>query len=315
MAKDAYYFSHDCNARNDNKIQALRTKYGVEGYGRYWILIEILREQREFQLKLKEYVYIALSREMECDVDQVKEFIDDCVNQYELFESDGESLWSPSLNARMDRFLKQQEQRRSAGRKGGLKSGKARRSDTQAETESDESEQDEPEAKRSEAKAPLKQRSSELEANEANKIKLNKIKLNKIYYSHTNKPSNSTGEPAENDCPGLKKDIDYFSEHFSVNDYPFVFKKYMGVQTKKPNKIDKAKARSVLEYLYKILPDNSPEDLYNEMLELYESFCNWSRNGKNWQNGIKIDSPTLQQFEKHIDSVIVRFKQERTGVN
>ena len=31
--KDAYFFSHDCNARNDPKILALRSVYGAEGYG------------------------------------------------------------------------------------------------------------------------------------------------------------------------------------------------------------------------------------------------------------------------------------------
>ena len=31
--KDAYFFSHDCNARNDPKILALRSVYGARGTG------------------------------------------------------------------------------------------------------------------------------------------------------------------------------------------------------------------------------------------------------------------------------------------
>lgn len=46
--KDAYFFSHDCNARNDPKILALRSVYGAEGYGVYFMLVEILREQPEY---------------------------------------------------------------------------------------------------------------------------------------------------------------------------------------------------------------------------------------------------------------------------
>ena len=46
--KDAYYFPHDCNARNDPKILALRSVFGAEGYGVYWMLIEILREQPDY---------------------------------------------------------------------------------------------------------------------------------------------------------------------------------------------------------------------------------------------------------------------------
>jgi hypothetical protein len=43
--KDAYYFSHDTNARNDPKIAAMRQSYGVEGYGLYWIVVEMLAER------------------------------------------------------------------------------------------------------------------------------------------------------------------------------------------------------------------------------------------------------------------------------
>jgi hypothetical protein len=42
--KDSLYFAHDLNARNDLKIIRLRTKYGAEGYGIFWMLIEILAE-------------------------------------------------------------------------------------------------------------------------------------------------------------------------------------------------------------------------------------------------------------------------------
>ena len=37
------YFNHDSNARNDEKIVALRIRYGAEGYGVYFMLIEMLQ--------------------------------------------------------------------------------------------------------------------------------------------------------------------------------------------------------------------------------------------------------------------------------
>jgi len=37
MKKEAYYFSHDSNARQDEKIIKLRMKLGWEGYGLYWL--------------------------------------------------------------------------------------------------------------------------------------------------------------------------------------------------------------------------------------------------------------------------------------
>ena len=45
MAKDAYYFSHDSNAKDDPKCMLLIEELQLEGYGIYWILIEVLREQ------------------------------------------------------------------------------------------------------------------------------------------------------------------------------------------------------------------------------------------------------------------------------
>ena len=37
------YFNHDCDARNDEKLIALRIRYGAEGYGVYFMLIEMLQ--------------------------------------------------------------------------------------------------------------------------------------------------------------------------------------------------------------------------------------------------------------------------------
>jgi len=39
---DTYYFSHDYNSRQDDKIQHLIFEMGYEGYGIYWSLVELL---------------------------------------------------------------------------------------------------------------------------------------------------------------------------------------------------------------------------------------------------------------------------------
>jgi hypothetical protein len=44
MAKDSYYFPHDYNARNDEKILELRANFGAEGYGVFWMIIETMAE-------------------------------------------------------------------------------------------------------------------------------------------------------------------------------------------------------------------------------------------------------------------------------
>jgi len=52
MKKDAYYFPHFSNARNDSRIIKLRRVLGIEGYGIYFMLLEVLREQTDFQFPL-----------------------------------------------------------------------------------------------------------------------------------------------------------------------------------------------------------------------------------------------------------------------
>lgn len=47
--KDAYYFPHFSNARHDRKIKRIIKELGVEGYGIYFMLLEVLREQTDLR--------------------------------------------------------------------------------------------------------------------------------------------------------------------------------------------------------------------------------------------------------------------------
>ena len=43
MARTNCYFPHDSNAKDDPKCMILIDPLGPEGYGIYWVLVEILR--------------------------------------------------------------------------------------------------------------------------------------------------------------------------------------------------------------------------------------------------------------------------------
>jgi len=100
--KNTYYFSHDGNARNDPKILSMRSVYGTEGYGWYWIIIEMLREQENYKIKINKYTWNALAMQMQCTADAAQSFASDCINEFELLHSDGEYFWSNSLLKRME---------------------------------------------------------------------------------------------------------------------------------------------------------------------------------------------------------------------
>lgn len=101
--KDSSYFSHDSNARRDPKILALRSVYGMEGYGWFWTIIEMLREQPGYKLSIdSKYAYKAIAMELHCDESKAIEFIQDCIKEFGIFETDGEQFWSQSLLRRME---------------------------------------------------------------------------------------------------------------------------------------------------------------------------------------------------------------------
>jgi len=119
MSKDAFYFSHDANARNDPKILAMRSICGSEGYGWYWMLIELMREQENYCLSIAgKYDYNAIAMQLQCEPDAIKTFITDCINEFHLYETDGQLFWSDSLLRRMGKMNKLRDKRKLAAHKG-----------------------------------------------------------------------------------------------------------------------------------------------------------------------------------------------------
>ena len=114
--KDAYYFPHDSNARNDTKMLLLRAKYGAEGYGNYWMIIETLREQDGCHLFVNDLLWPSIALAIGCSNEYAKELVIYCT-ELGLLEMD-DILYSPSLNRRMQKLNDLKEKRAKAGRKG-----------------------------------------------------------------------------------------------------------------------------------------------------------------------------------------------------
>lgn len=115
MSKDAYYFSHDSNARNDQRLMKVRMKYGMEGHGIFFGIIEILREQKDYTLTFDDIDSISFDLRVE------KEKIEDIVENYDLFEIKGHTMfYSKSLKRRMLALDEKRQKLASAGKKGGL---------------------------------------------------------------------------------------------------------------------------------------------------------------------------------------------------
>lgn len=115
MNKDAYYFPHDSNAKDDPKCVLLIEQLGMEGYGIYWMLVEVLREQPDYTYPLS--LLPALARRYNTTSEKVKAVV--C--GYELFTiKEDRIFFSDSLNRRMEAIAEKRAKRSEAGRLGNI---------------------------------------------------------------------------------------------------------------------------------------------------------------------------------------------------
>ena len=91
---ETFYFSHDYDSRQDEKIKDLIYHYGFEGYGIFWALIEDLY-MNENMLKCD---YKRIAYEFRIDENKVKSII----NDFGLFTIEGENFYSSSINKRLE---------------------------------------------------------------------------------------------------------------------------------------------------------------------------------------------------------------------
>ena len=94
MSKDTFYFSHDYNCRNDEKIKFLIRKHGMLGYGVFWAIIEDLYNN-------------ANALRTDCDgisydLRVHSEVVQSVLHDFGLFVFEGENFGSMSVQKRID---------------------------------------------------------------------------------------------------------------------------------------------------------------------------------------------------------------------
>ena len=115
MSKETFYFSHDYNARNDIKIQALLVEHGAAGYGVYWVIVEILHEESEKKLKIDNLTNVAIARQASTSVEHIKSIVECCLKYGLLVEVDG-YFFSKRVRGNINKRMDISEKRAKAGR-------------------------------------------------------------------------------------------------------------------------------------------------------------------------------------------------------
>jgi len=109
MEKDAFYFPHFCNARNDRKIKRLRKELGIEGYGIFFMVLEVLREQTDYKYPIDD---IDLLADEFCTSEQKVRTV---VTNYDLFRVDSKKkLFSAKLITYLQPMLERREKAKVA---------------------------------------------------------------------------------------------------------------------------------------------------------------------------------------------------------
>ncbi|MBS1771467.1 MAG: DUF4373 domain-containing protein [Bacteroidetes bacterium] len=121
MKKKNYtnWFPHEPNPENNRQLKAMRTAYGMQGYGCWWVLQEILSTQPGYKLDIShEYAMNDLADDMRMDAAFTEQFINDCVTKFKLLECDDTHLWCPYLMALLQPLEEKRAFLSECGKKG-----------------------------------------------------------------------------------------------------------------------------------------------------------------------------------------------------
>jgi hypothetical protein len=148
MKSDTFYFPHDYHARHDLRLAAFVDKFGMSGYGTWWVLIEIMHEQGG---KIKKFPGLmhqlsnetkrprsaassnrsAASSNRSAASAPLETILTALIHEFGLLKEDKQYIWSERVLDNLQQRKQKIAQRIEAGRLGGKKSG-AKRSKVEA---------------------------------------------------------------------------------------------------------------------------------------------------------------------------------------
>lgn len=130
MSDNSFYFSHDYSASMDIKVEAMIGDFGAAGYGLFWTIVEMLHSESEHKLPLKKLTYMAISKRMSTPVEDVENFVQKCINDYELFVADDEYFYSKRVFTNISKRNEIREKRSESGKLGGRPKSKIKQTES-----------------------------------------------------------------------------------------------------------------------------------------------------------------------------------------
>jgi hypothetical protein len=115
MKKSALYFPHDYNAASDEKMAAYLSQVGIEGYGIYWMLIELMHQAPDG--KLSKQFLKGIAYQIRADLNTLDRCYATAI-ECGLFTSDDEKFWSDRVVRNKAELSEYRQKKSEAGRAG-----------------------------------------------------------------------------------------------------------------------------------------------------------------------------------------------------
>lgn len=132
MAKDVYWFKHECDSILNPNFRRIQHIHGHWGKGVYWDVIEILRGQDDYKMDSDEVGLLMLASMIGVsDSSKFTNWFNDCIH-VKLLEIDGNKFFSPMLIENMKLW----DAKKVAGSQGGIAKAKQTSSTSVAELDS-----------------------------------------------------------------------------------------------------------------------------------------------------------------------------------
>lgn len=113
--KDAFYFPHDANAQNDEKLLHIVSRFGMAGYGLYWCWVEAMHEAQDGKLTIK--LIEGLTLRFRVDKELLLQFYNEAIS-IGLFICDDKKYWSQRVLRNKDEFEEKRLKKSEAGKRG-----------------------------------------------------------------------------------------------------------------------------------------------------------------------------------------------------
>lgn len=110
--KNADYFPHDADMRNDPKIRALRRKFGIKGYAVWNMMLEVLTDCDFFEYQWNRLNIELLAGDFDIDPKVLEEMVKYC-QEVNLLTTDGDKIFTPKLKERFESLLNRRTRQRN----------------------------------------------------------------------------------------------------------------------------------------------------------------------------------------------------------